>query len=195
MTKPSLPSGVSSRAFPVVAFPAVVESPVMRFRLRAQPQSPKGRRPSPRSQSSNHRMSLVNLRTSSDYQEAVTATEEIESPTLGFIRPSDFKTGSITLSTAIIKQNNTLIYLVTKQAERLSELGGEVERLKRAVEVLGKREVKPVDLEDSIESLTKRLDNLAISGKPSASNKKGQIYVFKDPHKIFKEEYEKQKKK
>ncbi|KAL8226265.1 hypothetical protein R6Q59_000189 [Mikania micrantha] len=127
--------------------------------------------------------------------ETVTATEEIESPALGFIRQLHFKTGSITLNTAIIKQNNTLIYLVTKQAERLSELGGEVEKLKRAIEVLGKREVKPVDLEDSIESLTKRLDNLAISGKPSASNKKGQIHVFKDPHKIFKEEYEKQKKK
>ncbi|KAL8223880.1 hypothetical protein R6Q57_019355 [Mikania cordata] len=140
-------------------------------------------------------MSLANQRTSSDYEEAVTTTEEIESPALGFIRPSDFKAGSVTLSINIFKQNNTLIYLATKQAKRLGELGEEVEKLKRTIEALGKREVKLVDLEDSIESLTKRLDSLAISGKPSASNKKGQIYVFKDPHKIFKEEYEKQKKK
>ncbi|KAL8199594.1 hypothetical protein R6Q57_013162 [Mikania cordata] len=83
----------------------------------------------------------------------------------------------------------------TKKAKRLGELGEEDEKLKRTIEALGKREAKPVDLEDSIESLTKRLDSLEISGKPSASNKIGQIYVFKDPHKIYKEEYEKQKKK
>ncbi|KAL8201692.1 hypothetical protein R6Q57_010839 [Mikania cordata] len=117
-------------------------------------------------------MSLANQRTNSDYQKAVTATEEIESPALGFIRPSDFKAGSVTLSTTIIKQNNTLIYLATKQAKRLGEIGEEVENLKRTIEALGKREAKPVDLEDSIESLTKRLDSLAISGKPSASNKR-----------------------
>ncbi|KAD2393672.1 hypothetical protein E3N88_40649 [Mikania micrantha] len=139
-----------------------------------------------RGQGANYWMSLANQRAT------VKATEEIESPLLGFIRPTDFKSGVNSLNSAIIKQNNTLIYLVVKQVQKLEKLSEEVEKVKRNLKELGKREVKPLDLEESIEGLTKRLNSLSITGKTTVERKKGPIYVYKDPKKTFKEEYEKE---
>ncbi|KAL8239523.1 hypothetical protein R6Q59_016090, partial [Mikania micrantha] len=93
-------------------------------------------------QGANHWMSLANQRASLEYQEAVKATEENESSSLGFIRPTDFKSGVNSLNSAIIKQNNTLIYLVVKQVQKLERLSEEVEKVKRPLEELGKREMK-----------------------------------------------------
>ncbi|KAD6454440.1 hypothetical protein E3N88_09146 [Mikania micrantha] len=135
-------------------------------------------------------MSIANQRASSEYQEAIRAIEETESPSLGFVKPSDYKTGATSLSSAIIKQNNTLIYLLIKQAQRLEEFEEEVGNLRRNIEALGKREAGPANLEESIEGLTKRIDNLSI--KAPTKVKQGPIYVFKDPNKIFQEEYAKE---
>ncbi|AIT58608.1 ORF2 [Yacon necrotic mottle virus] len=137
-------------------------------------------------------MSLANQKASISYQEAVEATEGIETPALGFIRPSDYKTGATSLSSAIIKQNNTLLYLLIAQAQKLEEIKEEIEKLKRNLTTLEKRESAPLNLEDSIDSLTKRIDNLSLTKKNPVGGKQGPIYVFKDPNKIFKEEYEKE---
>lgn len=138
-------------------------------------------------------MSLANQRASPEYQEAVKVTEEIESPSLGFIRPSDHKAGVNSQNTAIIKQNNTLIYLVIKQAQRLEEIGESIERLKRNIEALVRKESEPAELDEAIKGLTQRLESLTVSGKAPVGGKKGPIYVFKDPNKIFEEEYGREK--
>ncbi|GJZ50516.1 hypothetical protein Tco_0604706 [Tanacetum coccineum] len=50
-------------------------------------------------------------------------------------------------------------------------------------------------LENSISSLAKRLDNFSICVKLLVKRTNGQIYVFEDPSKIFKEQFGKESKK
>lgn len=85
--------------------------------------------------------------------------------------------------------------LAEEQTQKLGEFEEKLEKIKRGVEAIGKRESEPSNLEDSIGSLTKRLDSLSINGKAPSRVKQGPIYVFKDPNQIFKEEYEKETKK
>ena len=83
-------------------------------------------------------MSIANQKASLEYQEAVQATEEVESPALGFTRPSDFRGGVSSLNSAIIKQNNTLLYLLVKQSQRLLEFEEKLDKIKREVETITK---------------------------------------------------------
>lgn len=53
--------------------------------------------------------------TTQAYRDAVAATEQIEPPSLGFIRPSEFQ-GPTSGSSAIIKQNNTQLQLLVQIA-------------------------------------------------------------------------------
>ncbi|GJT19080.1 Orf y [Tanacetum coccineum] len=73
-------------------------------------------------------MSLANLKATTEYQEAIQATEDIESPAVGFAKTFDYKGDSSKVYTIIEKG------------------------------------IQPADLEDSISSLAKRLDNFSISG-------------------------------
>ncbi|GJS54154.1 hypothetical protein Tco_0627516 [Tanacetum coccineum] len=110
-------------------------------------------------------MSLANLKATTEYQEAIQATEDLESPAVGFAKTSDYKGGLAVQVNAVIKQNNTLLYLATKQSQKLIELEEKFDKLKQEIHTIIEKEVQPADLEDSISSLAKRLDSFSISGK------------------------------
>ena len=140
-------------------------------------------------------MSLANQKATIEYQEAIQATEDFESPAVGFAKTTDYKEGLATQVKAIIKQNNTLLYLVTKQSQKLGDIEEKFDKLKQEVQAIIKQKTQPADLEDSISSLAKWLDNFTISGKLPTKKSDGQIYVFEDPNKIFKEQFGKESKK
>ncbi|GJV03278.1 hypothetical protein Tco_1336847 [Tanacetum coccineum] len=60
-------------------------------------------------------MSLVIAKANPNYIEAKQATKEIETPSIGFAAPSEFKEGTIKTLEALKKQNNTILYLLIKQ--------------------------------------------------------------------------------
>ncbi|GJR42805.1 hypothetical protein Tco_1310908 [Tanacetum coccineum] len=109
-------------------------------------------------------MSLANLKATTKYQEAIQAIEEIESPAVGFAKTSNYKGGLTNQVNVVIKQNNTLLYLASKQSQKLNELEEKFNRLKQKVYTIIEKEIQPADLDDSISSLSKRLDNFSISG-------------------------------
>nr|GEZ40484.1 RNA-directed DNA polymerase, eukaryota, reverse transcriptase zinc-binding domain protein [Tanacetum cinerariifolium] len=146
-------------------------------------------------QEAHHRMSLANLKATTEYQEAIQATEDIEPPPVGFAKTTDYKGGLTNQVTAVIKQNNTLLYLASKQSQKLIELEKKFDRLKQNVHTIIEKEIQPADLEDSISSLAKRLDNFSISGKLLVKRTDEKIHAFEDPNKIFKEQFEKESKK
>nr|GEY27978.1 hypothetical protein [Tanacetum cinerariifolium] len=140
-------------------------------------------------------MSLANQKATTEYQEAIQATEDIEPPAVGFAKTADYKGGLANQVNAVIKQNNTLRYLASKQSQKLIELEEKFDRLKQQVNTIIEKEIQPADLEDSISSLAKRLDNFSISGKIPVKRSDGKIHVFEDPNKIFKEQFDKESKK
>ncbi|GKF71230.1 hypothetical protein Tco_0207344 [Tanacetum coccineum] len=137
-------------------------------------------------------MSLANQKATTEYQEAIQATEDLKSPAVGFAKTSDYKGGLTNQVNTVIKQNNTLLYLTTKQSQKLVELEEKFDKLKQEIYTIKGREVQPADLGDSISSLAKRLDSFSISGKLPGKRINGKIHVFEDPNKIFKEQFEKE---
>lgn len=123
-----------------------------------------------------------------DYQDALRATEGLESPAQGFIRPSKVQGGPTSLSAVILKQNNTIIQLLVKACEKLEDCNTEIKSLKEKA-----RKAKEEDLEDSIQGLTKKLEQISLgsSSKEPVKKAKGSFFVFEDPLKI----YEREKKK
>ncbi|GJU81716.1 Orf y [Tanacetum coccineum] len=113
-------------------------------------------------QEAHHRMSLANQKATTEYQEAIQATEDLESPAVGFAKTSDYKGGFAVQVNAVIKQNNTLLYLATKQSQKLVELKEKFDKLKQEIHTIIEKEVQLADLEVSISSLAKRLDNFSI---------------------------------
>ncbi|GJY97288.1 hypothetical protein Tco_0514198 [Tanacetum coccineum] len=75
-------------------------------------------------------MSLVIAKSNPDYVEAKQATEEIEIPSIGFAVPSEFKEGTIKTLGAVIKQNNTILYLLVKQSEEVRSIREELTEVK-----------------------------------------------------------------
>ncbi|GJU13611.1 hypothetical protein Tco_1136007 [Tanacetum coccineum] len=136
-------------------------------------------------------MSFANLKATTEYQEAIQATEDLESPAVGFAKTSDYKGGLAVQVNVVIKQNNTLLYLAIKQSRELIELEEKFDMLKQEIHMIIEKEVQPADLEDSISSLAKRLDSFSISGKLPVKRIDGKIHIFEDPNKIFKEQFEK----
>ncbi|GJV61599.1 Orf y [Tanacetum coccineum] len=118
-------------------------------------------------------MSLANQKATTEYQEAIQATEDLESPAVGFAKTSDYKGGLTNQVNAVIKQNNTLLYLATKQSQKLVELEEKFDKLKKEIHTIKEKEVQPADLEDSISSLAKRLDRVKemTSRRPSILNR------------------------
>ncbi|GKD82191.1 hypothetical protein Tco_1349030 [Tanacetum coccineum] len=110
-------------------------------------------------------MSLANQKEITEYQEAIQATEDLESPAVSFAKTSDYKEGLAVQVNAVIKQNNTLLYLATKQSQKIIELEEKFDKLKQEIHTIVEKEVQHADLEDSISSLAKRLDSFSISGK------------------------------
>ncbi|GJX81749.1 Orf y [Tanacetum coccineum] len=133
-------------------------------------------------------MSLANQKATTEYQEAIQATEDLESPAVGFAKTSDYKGGLTNQVNAVIKQNNTLLYLATKQSQKLVELEEKFDKLKQEIHTIKEREVQPADLEDSISSLAKRLDSFSISGK-LPTQKDSLKYQEKDEQILFQLKY------
>ncbi|KAG6481687.1 hypothetical protein ZIOFF_058306 [Zingiber officinale] len=72
-------------------------------------------------------MSYINTQATTSYREALQATEGIEAPALGFLRPAEYQ-GAIKGSVAAIKQANTQIQLLVTILEKLENLD---ERIKK----------------------------------------------------------------
>ncbi|GJV05513.1 hypothetical protein Tco_1343169 [Tanacetum coccineum] len=138
-------------------------------------------------------ISLANQKETTEYQEVIQATEDLESPVVGFVKTSDYKGGLAIQVNAVIKQNNTLLYLAINQRQKLIELEEKLNKLQQEVHTLIEQE--PANLENSISSLAKRLDNFSISGNLPVKRTDEQIYVFEDQSKIFKEQFGKESKK
>lgn len=121
-------------------------------------------------------MSHINTVASVYYREAVQTTESLEPPAVGFVKPGDYKGASS--STAIIKQNNTIIQLLVQIANQL-------DNVERRVQALEGR--KPGDLTSD---LVEKLEKLSVGPEATPSRRKegnGLLRVFKDPKAILAE--------
>ncbi|GJZ62583.1 Orf y [Tanacetum coccineum] len=88
-------------------------------------------------------------------------------------KTSDYKGGLAIQVNAVIKQNNTLLYLAIKQSQKLIELEEKFDKLNQEVHTVIEQE--PSKLENSISSLAKRLDNFSISGIKEMTSKRPNI--------------------
>ena len=120
------------------------------------------------------------------YLDALTATESIEEPAVGFVKPTEQKSNI----TAAIKQNNTILQLLVKISEDLSDCKDAIKDIKRVV--AEKSAGTSADIPKTIEELEKSLKKLSL-GEPIKRKPKpaAPFYVFKDPKKIFEEEKKK----
>lgn len=134
---------------------------------------------------------LTTAKVSSDYVEALKATAELEVPAVGFSVPESLQGGQATLSKEIIKQNNTLIYLLLKQAEEIRALEGQISKINLSLATLETEDRKEKELSDSIADLSKRLGLIATDKAQPPRAKQGPIYYNKDPKAIFDSQYKK----
>ncbi|GJY36501.1 hypothetical protein Tco_0421879 [Tanacetum coccineum] len=94
----------------------------------------------------------------------------------------------------VIKQKQPLCcILAINSTPEVIELEEKLNKLQQEVHTLIEQE--PANLENSISSLAKRLDNFSISGNLPVKRTDEQIYVFEDQSKIFKEQFGKESKK
>ncbi|KAJ1697324.1 hypothetical protein LUZ63_005836 [Rhynchospora breviuscula] len=93
---------------------------------------------------------------STNYREALRATETIHPPAVGFVRPQDI-TGKAT--EVQFKQNNTIIQLLLKLTEEVEDLKVAVKRLEIAK---GKEVTQPNDLSDSLDQIQQQLQKLSL---------------------------------
>lgn len=127
-------------------------------------------------------MSYINSSASSAYKEALKATELLEEPALGFIKPRDHNREGIQKSvTAVTKQNNTLIQLVVSLHEKINNLEEKVDKLR-----------KEPSRESGISAdLITKLENLTLREREKPKEVKGKRLVFRDPLDIIKSERKK----
>ena len=125
------------------------------------------------------------------YKNALTATESLEEPAVGFVKPSEVTQRS---TTAILKQNNTIIQLLVKISENLSDCKEAIRDIKRVV--AEKSAGTSLDISKSLEDLQKGFQKLSL-GEPIPKPKKKEtpLYVYKDPRKIIEEEKRKSSSK
>ncbi|KAJ1685823.1 hypothetical protein LUZ63_017213 [Rhynchospora breviuscula] len=112
---------------------------------------------------------------STNYREALRATETIHPPAVGFVRPQDI-TGKAT--EVQFKQNNTIIQLLLKLTEEVEDLKVAVKKLEA---VKGKEVTQPNDLSDSLDQIQQQLQKLSLGmsrtqttteeARPSASER------------------------
>ncbi|PON52004.1 hypothetical protein PanWU01x14_212470 [Parasponia andersonii] len=114
---------------------------------------------------------------SATYKQAIKATNQIEEPSLGFVRPADNR-GGTSGSTAIIKQNNTQIQLLVQTVELLKDLQERVKKLETVIQS------KPSSSSGTIsEDLVEKLSKLSIVEQqpPPKKEPKGTLRVFRNP--------------
>ncbi|XP_074567333.1 actin-depolymerizing factor 11-like [Curcuma longa] len=113
------------------------------------------------------------------YELQAKATEQIESPAVGFAKPSEYQ-GPSSGNSAIIKQNNTQLQLLAQIAESLKDIQAD---LKTIIEQTKEGKiVTPLP-----DSLIEKLQNLPLGQSEKPREGRGKIKVFKDPYKMLKE--------
>ena len=124
---------------------------------------------------------------SSNYLEALKATESIEEPAVGFVKPAEAKGGT----TTVIKQNNIIIQLLVKLSENLEDCKESIRNISKVVADRTSAGTS-ADIISTIDDLQKNLNKLSL-GEPIPKPKKKEVpfYIFKDPKKIFEEEKKK----
>ncbi|CDN68223.1 hypothetical protein [Grapevine Roditis leaf discoloration-associated virus] len=129
-------------------------------------------------------MSYIVSQGTNSYREAVRATEGIESPAAGFVKPAEFQGGTSSAKIQI-KQNNTIIQLLVQIAETLKDLRDEQQILKGEIRQLQKEKAATSISEELVE----KLNNLSLGvAEKKIPEKRGTFRVFKDPLKILEEE-------
>jgi hypothetical protein len=125
------------------------------------------------------------------YKDALKATESIEAPPEGFVKPTEV---SQKATAALIKQNNTIIQLLVKISENLDDCLETVKDIKKVVAEKSAGTSSDISAK-TIEDLEKNLQKLSL-GEPilKPKPKPAPFYVFKDPQKVFEEEKRKASK-
>ena len=125
------------------------------------------------------------------YKDALRATESIEEPSEGFVTPA--KVGQ-KVTTALIKQNNTIIQLLVKISENLNDCLETVKDIKKVVVEKSAGTSSDISVK-TIEDLEKSLQKLNLGEiVPRPKPKPAPFYVYKNPTKIFEEEKRKASK-
>lgn len=125
-------------------------------------------------------MSYTLSKNTESYKEALRATEAIDAPSLGFLKPSDYP-GTLSHQSAVIKQHNVQIQLLVQIAEDLKDIRSELQAIKELQQTkAGSSQAIPDDL------ITK-LSNLSLGPSEKPKEAKGRILIFKDPIQILKE--------
>nr|AIK01823.1 ORF2 [Piper yellow mottle virus] len=128
-------------------------------------------------------MSYINTSSTGAHTEALQATEHLEKPALGSIKPGDDNGEGIQKSvTAVTKQNNTLIQLVVDLHEKINNLEEKVEKLRK----------EPLQNSGILPDLITKLENLTLREREKSPKEvKGKRLVFRDPLDIIKSERKK----
>ncbi|UVT37307.1 ORF2 [Fig badnavirus 2] len=121
------------------------------------------------------------------YKEAIKATESIESPALGFVKPSDYR-GGTSAPAAQIKQNNTQLQILVGISESLRDIKEDLKVIRESLRQIQSKEGPSATLP---EDLVEKLSNLSLGAAKPPKEKRGQLRVFKDPLRILEEEKEK----
>lgn len=121
------------------------------------------------------------------YLTALSATESIEAPAVGFAKPSEPKT-PFEGQKLLIKQNNTIIALLVNLQQQLQEAQEDIAIIKRVQAHIKEQPATSKELEGSIEELTKRIGGLNLGANPIIPKKKGVIRVYKNPSDILRQE-------
>lgn len=127
---------------------------------------------------------------SQGYIKALSVTESIEAPALGFAKPADSKS-TFEGQRTLIKQNNTLLALIIGLYQQLQEVQEQLQSIKRQQQTAAATPSVNKEFEASIDELTKRIGGLNLGTYPIIPKKKGSILVFKNPSDILNKEKKK----
>ncbi|WAK97197.1 hypothetical protein [Fatsia badnavirus 1] len=133
-------------------------------------------------------MSLINAKAAESYIEALEATDSIQSPAQGFVKPEEVK-GALTGQTAQIKQLNTIIHLLIQVSNKLNSLEDRIDKLElKVTDTLAKETQFPTEV-------LKKLDNLKLGeGSSRRREAEGKVAVFTDPRLLIKKAKQQQQK-
>lgn len=119
-----------------------------------------------------------------DYKQALVATDSLDSPAEGFVRPQSYKVVNEGIRIAL-KQNNTIIQLILQLKDRVARLEEEVAQLKGAEK--GKQ--PSADLNAQIEAITGQLKNIHLGDpKKTVGKATGSFLIKRSPKLILKSE-------
>lgn len=125
-------------------------------------------------------MSYLFSKNTESYKEALRATENIDAPSLGFLKPTDYP-GTLSHQAAVIKQHNTQLQLLVQIAEDIRGIRAELQTIRE------QGQAKASTSHGIPEDLITKLSNLSLGPTERPKEPKGKILVFRDPLQILKE--------